>query len=146
MSFDGIPRPSQINPYNDPLGPYSACNAAKAEQAGKPLVKGLSKEEQLKGLPEEHQQQTPQDDRDKGQSFNEAEVEEIMLLAKMRGVLNFAMNPDVHYEFHLNVQSGLVELREVASGKLMLKLTPDELMGLSEKLHRSAGMLTNRSG
>jgi uncharacterized FlaG/YvyC family protein len=69
-----------------------------------------------------------------------------MLLAKMRGVINFAMDVNVQYEFRLNPQSGMVALYETESGKLMLQLTPDEMMRLSEKLHRVAGMLTDQSG
>lgn len=146
MSFDGIPRPSQINPYSDPLSAYSAYNAAKTERATKPLIQSPDKDEQIKGLQKEQHQQQEKDDDERGEAFSEDEIEEIMLLAKMRGVMNFAMDPNTHYEFQFNPESGLVELREMASGKLMLKLTPDEMMELSEKIHRAAGMLTDQSG
>ena len=146
MSFDGIPRPSQINPYNDPLGAYSAAYAAKAEQAGKPRIQSPGKDEGLKGLQKEEHQQADLDEDEQGQAFSEDEAEAILLLAKMRGVMNFALDPDVHYEFHLNPKSGMVELREASTGKRMLQLTPEELIHLSEKLHRAAGMLSDLSG
>jgi len=145
MSFDGIPRPSQVNPYN-PLGPYAAANAARTDQAAKPLIKSPDKDEKVKALQQDHYRQQEQDDDERGESFTEEEIEEFMLLAKVRGVMNFAMDPEVHYEFRMNPHTGLVELWEVASEKLMLKLTPDEMMQLSEKLHRAAGMLTDQSG
>ena len=146
MSFDGIPRPSQMNMAQDPLNPYLAANAAKTEQAGKPLIKSPDKDEQVKALQQDHQRYQENDDDERREHFDEEEIEEIMLLAKMRGVMHFAMDPDIDYEFRLNPQSGMVELWEVAAHKLMLKLTPDEMMNLSEKIHRAAGMLTDRSG
>ncbi len=146
MSFDGSPRPIQLNPYNDPLGAYSAAYAARAEQAGKPRIQSPGKDEGLKGLQKEEHQQTDQDQDEQGQTFSEDEVDAIMLLAKMRGVLNFALDPDIHYEFSLNSASGLVELREVSTGKRMLQLTPEEMIQLSGKLHRAAGMLSDLSG
>jgi len=46
----------------------------------------------------------------------------------------------------LNPESGLVELAEVASGKVMLKLMPDEMATLAEKFHHMAGRLADREG
>lgn len=146
MSFDGSPRPSQINSCNDPLGPYTAYNAAKSDQLRKPLIKSPDKDEEVKGVQREQHQAADKDSDNRRETFDEEELEEIMLLAKMRGIMNFALDPNVHYEFHLNPEIGLVELREVNSGKLMLKLTPDEMMSLSEKIHRVAGILADRSG
>jgi uncharacterized FlaG/YvyC family protein len=145
MSFDGIPRPSQINPHN-PLGAYAAHNAARTDQAGKPLVKSPNKDEQVKALQQDHYRQQEKDDDERGEPFSEDEIEALMLLAKMRGVMNFALDPDVHYEFRLDPESGQIELREIATNKLMLRLTPDEMMQLAEKIHRAAGMLTDQSG
>ena len=146
MGFDGIPRPSQVNPYNNPLNPYTAANAAGADRAAWPLVKGLSKEEQVKGLQEDHHRHREEDEDEQHKPFTPEEAEEIMLLAKMRGVMNFALDAEVSYEFHMNPETGMVELREVETGKLMLKLTPDEMATLAEKLHRAAGMLADRNG
>jgi hypothetical protein len=145
MSFDGIPRPSQVNPYN-PLGAYAAHNAARADQAGKPLIKSPDKDEQVKALQQDHYRHQEKDDDERGEAFNEDEIEAILLLAKMRGLMNFALDPNAHYEFQLNPENGLIELREIATNKLMLRLTPDEMMQLAEKIHRAAGMLTDRSG
>ena len=41
MSFDGIPRPSQINPYSDPLNPYIGAHDAADEAKRKPSVKKI---------------------------------------------------------------------------------------------------------
>lgn len=146
MSFDGSPRSSQINPYSDPLSAYSGANAARADRVGKPMIQSLSKDEKVKALQREEHDQTADEDEDRHAALSEEELEEIMLLAKLRGVMNFALDPEIHYEFRLNPQSGLVELAEVASGKVMLKLSPDEMATLAEKLHHAEGRLADREG
>lgn len=146
MGFDGIFRPSQVNPYTNPLNPYTADNLARAEQAGKPLVQKLTAEEAIQALEEERKQDQEQDEEEQGETFTEEEAEEILLFAKMRGLMNVSMESGKRYEFHINPETGMVEMRELESGELVIQLTPIELMRLSDKLQRYAGMLTDRNG
>jgi hypothetical protein len=146
MGFEGIPRPSQVNPYTDPLNPYTAGNLARTDQAGKPLIQKLSKEEAIKALEEERRRYEQADDGPPGETFSEEEAEEILLFAKMRGLMNVSLQSGKRYEFRLNPQTGMVELMAMDSGELVLQLTPIELMRLSEKLQRYAGMLTDLNG
>jgi uncharacterized FlaG/YvyC family protein len=146
MGFDGVPRPAQVNPYTDPLNPYTAANAARLEQAGKPLIKSPGKDEKVKGLQKEKREYPQSDEEDKGESFSEEEAEQILLFAKMRGLINISLQNDMRYEFHINSETNLVDLIEVASGTVILQLRPEELMQLSQKIQRYAGMLTDRSG
>ncbi len=147
MGFEGLPRPSQVNPYTDPLNPYTAGNLARAEQAGKPLIQKLSSEEAIKALEEERRrEQANEDEEDQGEAFSEEEAEQIRLFAKMRGIMNVSLQTGKRYEFRLNAQTGMVELVELSSEALILQLTPVELARLSDKLHRYAGMLTDLSG
>ena len=146
MGFEGIPRPAQVNPYTDPLNPYAAANAARSDQAGKPLVKSLTKEEQVKALQRESQEHSQTDDEAEGEAFTDEEAEQIRLFAKMRGLMNISLQSGVRYEFHVNSETGLVDLVDVESGQVILQLQPEELMQLSQKIQRYAGMLTDRSG
>lgn len=146
MGFDGIFRPSQVTPSAGPLNPYTADNLARTEQAGKPLVEKTAKEEALKALQEEQRQYDETDEEEKGETFSEEEAQEILLFAKMRGLMNVSMESGRRYEFRINPQTGMVEMIELESGELVLQLTPVELAKLSEKLQRYAGMLTDRSG
>lgn len=146
MGFEGLPRPSQVNPYTDPLNPYTAGNLARADQAGKPLIQKLSKEEAIKALEEERRRYEQSDDDPSGETFSEEEAEEILLFAKMRGLMNVSLQSGKRYEFRMNPQTGMVELTAMDSGELVLQLTPIELMRLSKKLQRYAGMLTDLNG
>jgi uncharacterized FlaG/YvyC family protein len=146
MGFDGIPRPAQINPYTDPMNPYTAGNSARTDKAKKPLVKALSKEERIEALQREQHQPDDSDDQDEAEPFSEEEEEQIRLFARMRGLMTFSLEKGVRYEFHINAQSGMVDLMEMGTGKVVLQLHPDELMQLSQKIQRYAGLLTDRSG
>ncbi|WP_373532830.1 hypothetical protein [Vampirovibrio sp.] len=128
------------------MNPYTAGNLARTDQAGQPLIQKLSKEEGLQALQEE-QRGYPQADEDaSGETFSEEDAEEILLFAKMRGLMNVSLQSGKRYEFRINPQTGMVELTELDSGALVMQLTPVELMRLSEKLQRYAGMLTDLSG
>ncbi len=147
MGFEGLPRPAQVNPYTDPLNPYTAGNLARAEQAGKPLIQKLSSEEAIKALEEERRrEQAEEDEEEQGEAFSEEEAEQIRLFAKMRGLMNVSLETGKRYEFRLNALTGMVELVELPSEDLILQLTPLELARLSDKLERYAGLLTDLSG
>jgi uncharacterized FlaG/YvyC family protein len=146
MGFDGIPRPAQVNPYTDPMNPYAAANSAKMERARKPLVKELNKEEQVKALYREQPHHHDSDEEQEHEPFSEEEEEQILLFAKMRGIMDFSLKTGVRYEFHINAQSGMVDLIDLESGQVVLQLQPEELLQLSQKIQRYAGMLTDRNG
>ncbi len=147
MTFDGIPRPSQLNSYADPLNPYLAGNAARVERAGKPLIKGPKGEEKVKGLQrEERQYHEAEDEEEKGEAFSEEEAEQIHLFARMRGIMNLALDSGARYEFRINDEAGVVDLVESGTDKIVLQLLPEEVMQLSQKMQRYAGRLTDRTG
>lgn len=147
MSFDGAPRPTQVNPYANPLNPYAAAHQARAEKSAKPLVQGLSKDEKIKALEQETHDAAPdEDDEHPGEALSDDEAELIRLFAKMRGLMNFSLEQGVRYEFQLNPHTGWVDLIKESTGECVLQLTPEELMQLSEKIQRYAGRLTDQTG
>lgn len=147
MSFDGILRPSQMTPSTGAMNPYTASNLARANQAGKPLVQKLSKDEEITALQEHQRQyQEAEDNEERGEAFSEEDAEAIRLFAKMRGLMSVSLETGKRYEFHINAQTGLIDLLEADTRHVILQLTPDELMRLSEKIQRYAGMLTDLSG
>lgn len=146
MSFDGIQKP-QLSQYTGALNPYTAANAARTENQGTPLVKRLNQDEKIKAAQREEQQyHQPDDEEEHGETFSEEEAEQIRLMAKMRGIMNLALESGKHYEFHINTETGLIDLIEVGTGTLILQMLPEELMSLSQKIQRYAGMLTDRAG
>lgn len=145
MAFDGVPRPSQVQYGSDALNPYLAANAAQTERLKKPLVKGPDSHDRVQATHKEHEQYHDGDEEN-DEGLSQEEQEQILLFAKMRGLLNFSLQEDVRYEFRVNPLTGLIDLVATESGELKLTLTPDELMQMSRKIQRYAGMLADRSG
>lgn len=143
MAFDGISRPSQLNAYADPLNPYIGANDAAESAKRKPKIKGnretFEEDETFKKLDQYHG-----DDNDGSDDLSEEEREEIMKFARIRGIVNFALESGVTYEFTYNEESGLVDLQDTRDGKVMLSLSIDELLGLSDRMARYCGLMTNR--
>jgi hypothetical protein len=148
MGLDGIPRPARITPYTDAMNPYVAEHLARQENADAPLVKSLNREERIRALQkEQHEQGAPdEDDGQERETFSEEEAEQIRIFAKMRGLMNFALDSGKQYSFQISPDTGLIDLVELESGQVVLQLLPDELMSLSQKIQRYAGFLTDRSG
>lgn len=147
MSFDGIPKPTQLNPYTGAMNPYVAANAARTEKQNTPLVKSPEKEDKIRPTQrDERQYHQADDEEERGETFSEEEAEQIRIMAKMRGIMNLALEEGKRYEFRINPENNLVDLIEVGSGTLILQLEPEELMTLSRKMQRYAGMLTDRAG
>ena len=147
MSFEGIPRPGQLTPYTDGMNPYAAANAARTDQAGKPLVKGLEKEQKIKSVTREDRQQDEAEDPQEQEQelFSEDEADQIRIFARLRGIMNFSLESGTHYEFTMNQATGLVELTS-EHGDIVLTITPAEMVELSGKIQRYAGVLTDTSG
>jgi uncharacterized FlaG/YvyC family protein len=148
MTFDGIPRPGQINPYGDPLNPYQAAYGAARENRAAPEVKSPKK---AYGPNSANKHRNPletdgEDEHEPEEFFSEEEREQILIFAKLRGLMNFSMQTGVRYHLHINPETGLVDLIAGDTGAVVLSLTPQELMGLSDKIHRYAGLLTDQEG
>ena len=129
------------------MSAHQAANAARTDRAGKPLIQSPAGEEKVKALSrEERHYHQPDDDEERGEAFNEEEAEQILLFARMRGILNVSLETGARYEFRVNPDTGLVDLVALETEEVVLQLLPDELMQLSQKIQRYAGMLTDRSG
>ena len=147
MGFDGIPKPAQLNPYTGSMNPYAAANAARTDNAAKPLIKSPGKEEKVKATQrDEREYHQADDEEERGELFSEEEAEQILLMAKVRGIMNLSLETGKRYEFHLNPENGMIDLIEAGSGTVVLQLLPEELMNLSQKIQRYAGMLTDHAG
>lgn len=146
MGFDGLFRPAQILPQTDSLNPYAAAHLARHDQASAPRVKAPDKDDGVHSLPERQEQPASDEDEEGRPEFSAEEEEEIRLMAKMRGIMNFSLESGTRYEFHINAVSGMVDLIAVGTGECILQLTPEEVIRFSEKIHRYAGMLMDRAG
>ena len=73
--------------------------------------------------------------------------------ALFQGVLHHAgkadplLLPDRQYRFHSNPASDCIDLMELETGRIVLQLTPEEVLTLSHNLHRGeTGLLADRAG
>ena len=60
--------------------------------------------------------------------------------------MNVALEKGTKYKFQINPENGMVDLRDANTGKHVLSMTPSELMQISGKIERYAGVLTDRAG
>jgi len=147
MGFEGLSQPGQMNLYTGANNPYLAANAAKLTAAKSPLVKKTEQDEAVTATQRDDRDNAQPDDEDeRGERFSEEEAGAIRHMATLRGVLNLALEAGKRYEFQLDAASGLVNLISMETGECILQLYPEELMQLSQKIQRYAGMLTNRAG
>lgn len=145
MSFDGMIRPSQFTPVSG-NNPYLADHAARSENVRKPRVIEALGDQKATEVHKELPHYNNDDEKKRKKHLTPEEYEEIMLFARMRGVMNLAFEDSELYQFQLNPETGKIDLIAMTTGEVKMSLTPDELSQLSEKIDRYAGVLTDRSG
>lgn len=143
MSFDGIPRPSQLQPYGDPLNPYIGAHEAADEARRKHRIE-KNRESYKKDRVHKELEQYHDREEDNDEGLTPEEHEQIMIFAKLRGIMNFSLESGVLYRFHLNEDTGLVDLIDDRDESVVLTLTPEELVQVSERMQRYAGVITDR--
>lgn len=146
MSFDGIQRPSQLNPYSDPLNPSIGAYAAAQEAAHAPQVRTVDKKRRLEATKEKFDPLYDEETEEEPETLSEEEKEQIQIFAKLRGLLNFSLKEGAQYKFHIDPEAGLVNLVAEQTGEVVLRLTPEELIQICGKLKRYAGMMADREG
>jgi len=144
MSFDGLSKPSQLHAYSDPLSPYLGATRAASEAAKKPRI-DKSKASYRDSAVDEHASDYLQEEREDKDGLLPEEYEQMMMLAKLRGVMNLSFEEGVLYYFHFNETTGLVELINDRDNRVMLTLTPEELLQVSQRMQRYAGRMTDQS-
>ncbi len=143
MSFDGIPRPSQMHAYADPLSPYIGANQASEAARHRPKV-GKNKEAYDTEKVNKELEQYHDTDDEPREGLSEEEREQILIFAKLRGLMNFSLENGVLYKFQVNDETGIVNLVDPRDDTVMLTLTGEELLQVSEKINRYAGMIADR--
>ena len=108
MSFDGIPRPSQLQPYGDPLGAHIGANQAADQSRRKPRI-GKTRESFSVDPVHKELEQYPREDDEEQEAFSDEEREQLLVFAKLRGIMNFSLENGVLYRFTVNETSGLVD-------------------------------------
>ncbi len=141
MGFDGV-RPTR---GADHLNPYVADQAARTDNAKKPQVKKARRDEKAdhvhKDLPH-----YDTEEENKNPPLSDDEIEEILMFAKVRGIMHQAMTKGDEYVFQINPDTGEVDLIHGSSGDVVMSFTPSELMDVMDKIKRYAGVLTDRAG
>lgn len=142
MSFDGVPKPSQLSPSTDPLSPYLGANQAAYEAQNRPKIQKSQASEKSKAV--DHQSGDYLNEKeDKDEGLQPEEYEQILILARLRGIMNLSFKEGVLYQFHFNEETGLVELINENENTVMLTLSVEELLQVSQRMSRYAGRMSD---
>ena len=144
MSFDGVPRPTQLNPYADPTNPCVGAHQASHAAAHRPRVSGNKETFGSEGVRKELAQYRDSEDKESKEELTDEEREQLMLFAKLRGIMNFSLDSGVLYRFDFNDETERVELIDDRDGSVVLVLTIDDMLAMSLRMERYAGMITDR--
>lgn len=145
MAFDGIPKPAQYSP-GGPLNPYAADNAARVQNAKTPKIKKAPSDQGATPTYKELPHYDTDEKEDTQRHLTEEEYEQIMLFARLRGIMNLALDKGEQYQFQVNPETALVDVIAVSTGRVMISMTAVELMEMTQRIHRYAGVLTDRNG
>ncbi|MBK8189555.1 MAG: hypothetical protein IPK79_03810 [Vampirovibrionales bacterium] len=144
MSFDGVARPSMLNPYADPLSASLGAHEAARETRNKPRVEKKRGAYETIGSHKDLARYSVDED-EQGEGLSEEEREQVLLFARLRGLMNFSLDNSVLYRFVYNPESGRADLVDDRNQRVMLSLTIDELLRLSQRMVRYAGMIADKS-
>ena len=89
---------------------------------------------------------TEREDERGQRHFDLSEREAILHFAKLRGVLNLALQSDIAYRFDFNEETKLFELINAESNEWVMSFTPVELQTLMQQMRRPGGFLTDQVG
>ncbi|MDX2085542.1 MAG: flagellar protein FlaG [Candidatus Melainabacteria bacterium] len=147
MSMDGLPRSAALGSAFDAHAAAAyQSQAAQAYRRKRPIEKSASaiptheEENRLGQLSDEDEENAQQE------WLNEEERQQVMLFAKIRGLMNISLEEGVAYRFAVAADTGLIELLREDSQAVVLTLTPEEMVSLYKRMERYAGLLTDQSG
>lgn len=145
MSFDGVARPSQLNPYADPLSASLGAHEAAREARRKPRVEKKRDAYEAIAAHKDLARYDLDDDEASADTLSDEEREQVLLFAKLRGVMNLSLETGALYRFAYNEQTGQADLLHDRTGQVVLSLSVEELLQLSQRMARYTGMIANRS-
>lgn len=156
MSFESIPRPIDTVRQGMPAHFVHWAQSGVASELSATKVSAVEKLHQSEGTDnalasgagdKDKKEESTQSQQDKGLDYEMRQ--EIIALARLRGLKNLALEDDLTYKLHLNPMTEMVELLEVLDElhkRVMMSLTPDELTHLANKSHRMLGLLEDTAG
>lgn len=142
MGLDGLSKPGSFNIGLDPINPYLAANQVKVEGQKAHQVKKSRKKSLVKNFVEE-ERESFQSDNTTEHFFSEADQEEIILFAKLKGLLNVSLTKGTAYLFRWNNETNLIELVSKSDEQVLLTLKQEEMLRLSDRIERYQGMLSD---
>jgi hypothetical protein len=154
MSFESIPRPVDTVRQGMPAHLVHWAQSGVASELSASKVSAVEKMHHSEGTDNalasdagDKKEEAAQSQQDKGLDYEIRQ--EIIALARLRGLKNLTLEDDLTYKLHLNPMTEMVELLEVLDElhkRVMLSLTPDELTHLANKSHRMLGLLEDTAG
>lgn len=147
-----VPRPVDAMRQGMPAHLLHLAQSGAASELSTERVTEVTRMESSDGaendLTSDDKREAPKEDATQ-QGLDYETRQQVVALARMRGLHQFALSDEGFYRLHLNPDTGMVELIEVldaAGERVLMVLTPDELKHLAAETHRTAGLLEDTAG
>ncbi len=135
MGMDGLSRPNQLLPF----GNLNASERAAETNRNSALV---SRNDAVNPTGDYHESDAGggnQQHRKRRDSWEE-ELEAIL-----KAQFNLNLDSSLVYEFIFNEKTERMELIDALSGNVLLSLTPEEFIQVTQNMNRNAGIITDRT-
>ncbi len=139
MSMDGIYRPSQYLGYTDTLGNLDAAERAalSAKNSGE-----VHQNQALASVNKDPQEQKDGQNQQESQERHEGNLEKDLqdIISKK---FSITFRSDVEYRFIYNDAENQIELLDASTNEVILTLSPEEFIKITEHLRLNAGIMTD---
>lgn len=140
MSFDGL---TQNIPAVSSGSQFAIYQAEKnRKKSAIPPV--MDNPDWIDEVHKENAQHPPDDEGKHKHRLTQEEQEQILAFAKLRGIVNLSFEEGIVYRFQVNEATGMIELIEDSSKKVMFEFSPEELSDVFSRLARYAGHVADQ--
>jgi hypothetical protein len=142
MGMDGLYRPSEALGYTDSLG-YRDATARAANQQEETKIHKVIEDNAVDSVgPDSQNGQQKRGKEEDSEQKSHLEEELKRLLTEN---FDLDLDPNLIYHFIYNEASDRFELKDAFSQKILLSLTPQAFIQVTENMWRNAGIITDQS-
>jgi hypothetical protein len=139
MGMDGLYRPSQALGYTDTIGHLNAADRAERDaRIANRIDLDRSVDAISKDPPQKDRHENPKEKEEEDTGLEE-ELKEIFTLK-----YNVELDPNTVYRFTYNEVTDRFELIDTTFNRVLLTLTPEDFLQITESMSHSSGIISNR--
>ena len=141
MGMDGLYRPSEALGYTDTLSFRDAATRAASQREETKINKVIEDDAvESVGPDAQHGQNRGQQENPDKKHHLEEELKRILT-----ETFDLDLDPNLIYHFIYNEETERFELKDDFNQKVLLSLTPQAFIQITENMWRNAGIITDRS-